>query len=711
MKSFKHTLTLIAAACALTTAQAQLHTAHEAYDAKAASNDAIQALFAVAGSSAAAASDPAAKGERMGPWGYDRTGRDLNIKPGDDFYKWSNGSWDARTTIPSDRVRYGNFDGLQSLSEARVREILQPESLVQSKDRDAAKIGAAWASFMDEERIEKLDAKPLAPALAEIRATQTHDDMTRLMGKAQGSSYRSLFGLYIGDDSKKPDSYAVYLGTGGLGLPDRDYYLDAKFASKNAAYETYIRTLLEMVNWPDAAKAAKDVLALETRVAEVSWTRTERRNRDRTYNPMTVAELQTYAPSLPWQTLLTQADLKDVQRLVLTTNTAVPKVAAVYQATPLPTLQAWQAFSVIDSKASLLSKRFSDARFQFRSATLAGQPEEKQRWKRSVDFVNGVMGESVGRIYVQRHFPAESKALMLDLVSNIRQAMKLRIEKLDWMSPETKVQAQEKLSKFGVKIGYTDAWRDYTALDIKADDLVGNRERATAYEWKREVDRLNKPVDKTEWGMTPQTVNAYYSPVKNEIVFPAAILMPPFFDPKADPAINFGGIGGVIGHEISHGFDDQGRKSDGDGVLRDWWTTVDASKFQVQADRLGTQYDSYEPLPGGKINGKLTMGENIGDLGGLSMALEAYQLSLHGKPAPVIDGTTGTQRVFLGWGQVWRDKIRDEALRQRLVSDPHSPAYYRVNGIVRNLDVWYEAFDVKPGDKLYLAPEARVRIW
>ncbi len=711
MKSFKHTLTLIAAACALTAAQAQQPSAHEAHDAFASDNDAIQQLFTVAAPSAAAAPDPAAKGERMGPWGYDMTGRDLSTKPGDDFYKWSNGTWDARTTIPSDRTRYGNFDGLQALSEERVREILTPESLAKSPDRDAAKIGAAWNSFMDEARIEKLDVKPLEPTLAAIRGTKTHDDMTRLMGQAQGGPYRSMFGLYIGDDSKKPDSYAVYLGTGGLGLPDRDYYLDAKFASKKAAYETYIRTLLEMVNWPDAAKAAKEVLALETRVAEVSWTRTERRNRDRTYNAMSVSELQAYAPALPWDALLTQAGLKDVQRLVLTTNTAVPKVAAIFQATPLPTLQAWQAFSVIDSKANLLSKRFVEARFQFRSATLAGQPEEKPRWKRSVDFVNGVIGESVGRIYVQRHFPAESKALMLDLVSNIRQAMKLRIEKLDWMSPETKVQAQEKLSKFGVKIGYTDAWRDYTALTIKADDLVGNRERATAYEWQREVNRLNQPVDKTEWGMTPQTVNAYYSPVKNEIVFPAAILMPPFFDPKADPAINFGGIGGVIGHEISHGFDDQGRKSDGDGVLRDWWTAADASKFQVQADRLGAQYDNYEPVPGAKINGKLTMGENIGDLGGLSMALEAYHLSLHGKPAPVIDGTTGTQRVFLGWGQVWRNKIRDEALRQRLVSDPHSPAYYRVNGIVRNLDAWYEAFDVKPGDQLYLAPAERVRIW
>ena len=710
MKSLKLTLTLIAAACALTIAQAHQDAAHEAHDTLMGDNDAIEQLFAVEAASPSAGG-AAAKGERMGPWGFDLTGRDLTTNPGDDFFQWANGTWNARTEIPSDLTRYGNFDALRSLSEERVREILNPEYLGKSKDRDAAKISAAARSFLDEDRIEKLDAKPLESSLGAIRATKTHDDMTRLMGQANAGAYRSLFAMNIGDDAKKPDSYTIYLGTGGLGLPDRDYYLDAKFASKKTAYEAYISNLLSMVNWPDAANAAKDVLALETRVAEASWTRTERRDRDRTYNPMSVSELQAYAPTLRWQTLLTEAQLKDAKRLVLTTNTAVPKVAAIFQNTPLSTLQAWQAFSVIDGKANLLSKRFVKARFDFRSATLAGQPEDKPRWKRSVEFVNGVMGESVGRLYVERHFPAESKAQMADLVGNIRKAMKLRIEKLDWMSAETKLQAMDKLAKFGVKIGYTDAWRDYSALTIKADDLVGNSQRAAAFEWQRQVARLNKPVDKTEWGMTPQTVNAYYSSVKNEIVFPAAILMPPFFDPKADPAINYGGIGGVIGHEFSHGFDDQGRKSDGDGLLRDWWTKEDAAKFQVQADRLGQQYDAYEPLPGAKVNGKLTMGENIGDLGGLSVALEAYGLSVQDKPAPVIDGTTGMQRVCLGWAQVWRAKYRDEAVRQQLVSDPHSPPYYRVNGTVRNMDGWYLAFDVKPGDKLYVPPAERVRIW
>lgn len=715
MKRIQHTLTLIATACALTTAlgaaQAQHHAAHGTHEAHASRSDALEELFTISDTTPSGASTSAARGERMGPWGFDMAGRDLTTQPGDDFFKWANGTWDAKTTIPADRTRYGNFDALRALSEDRVREILTPEFLGQSKDRDAEKIGAAWRSFMDEARIESLDAKPLQPVLDAIEATQNHDAMTRLMGQANGGVYRSLFSLSIGDDAKKPDRYAVYLGTAGLGLPDRDYYLDPKFASKKLAYEAYIRTLLKMVGWPDAANAAKEVVALETRVAEASWTRTERRNRDRTYNPMSLTELQSFAPDMAWKTLLQEAKLADTKRLVLTTNTAVPKVAGIYQATALPVLQAWQAFHVIDSSAGLLSKRFVQAHFEFRSAILAGQPELKPRWKRAVDFVNSAVGESVGRLYVQRYFPAESKAQMADLVVNVRKAMQLRIDKLDWMSAETKVQAQEKLAKFGVKIGYPDAWRDYSALTLEEDDLMGNSQRVAAFEWNRQVARLNKKVDKAEWGMTPQTVNAYYSPVKNEIVFPAAILMPPFFDPKADPAINYGGIGGVIGHEISHGFDDQGRKSDGDGLLRDWWTAKDAAKFQVQADRLGAQYDTYEPLPGAKVNGKLTMGENIGDLGGLAVALEAYQLSLQGKPAPVLDGTTGTQRVFLGWAQVWRSKSRDDAMRQQLVSDPHSPPYYRVNGIVRNMDAWYQAFDVKPDDKLFVPPNERVRIW
>ena len=703
MKSLRFSLSLVACACIMTTAQAQTSAAEAlAYS--------PELLFAVAPATPSAASDPT-RSERMGPWGFDLSGRDLKAKPGDDFFQWANGEWSARTVIPADRARYGNFDALAALSLERVRSILESAATAKAPDRETQKISAAWRSFMDEAAAEKLDASPLKPALNDVRKAQSLADITRLMGRAKTTPYRSVFNVSVRDDAKNPERYAIYLGTGGLGLPDRDYYLEARFADKKAAYEKYVAQLLEMLQWPEAQAAARALVAMETRIAEVTWSRAEQRNRDKTYNPMTLAELQAFAPGFQWSEFLNEAGLANPARLVLTTNTAFPKVAAIYRDTPLQTLQAWMAFHAADSAAPMLSKRFTQAHFQFRSATLAGQPEEKPRWKRGVDFVNATMGEAVGQQYVARYFPAQSKEMMAALVVNVRSAMQKRIESLDWMGADTKVQALAKLSKFGVKIGYPDVWRDYTALEVKDNDLYGNSLRSQAFEWQHVVSRLNQKVDKTEWGMTPQTVNAYYNPVKNEIVFPAAILQPPFFDPLADAAINYGGIGAVIGHEVSHGFDDQGRKSDGDGYLRDWWTAQDAAKFQVQSQKLGEQYSSFEPLPGAKVNGALTMGENIGDLGGLSVALEAYQISLAGKPAAIVDGTTGVQRVFLGWAQVWRNKSRDEALRQQLVSDPHSPAYFRVNGTVRNMDAWYQAFDVKPGDKLFVAPADRVRIW
>jgi putative endopeptidase len=416
-------------------------------------------------------------------------------------------------------------------------------------------------------------------------------------------------------------------------------------------------------------------------------------------------------PGFDWNRYLAAANLGGVSRVVVTTNTAFPTFGKIYAETPLETLKAWQAFHLADGAAPYLSKPFADASYEFHGKTLGGQPEQQPRWKRAVAFTNEAVGESVGRVYVARYFPPASKAKMDALVGDIHTALQARIEKLPWMGEETKAKALEKLSKFTVKIGYPARWRDYSKLTLKRDDLYGNVIRAGAFEWDREVTRLNQPVDKGEWGMTPQTVNAYYNYANNEVVFPAAILQAPFFDPDADAAINYGGIGAVIGHEISHGFDDQGRKSDGDGMLRDWWTTADADKFKVQADRLGAQYSAFEPLPGAHVIGALTMGENIGDLGGLSLALDAYHASLKGKPAPAIEGLTGDQRVFLGWAQVWRDKIREDALRQRLVTDPHSPAVYRVNGAIRNIDGWYAAYDVKPGDKLYVAPDQRVRIW
>jgi len=643
-----------------------------------------------------------------GTWGFDLTGRNLATRPGDDFFAYANGTYIARTEIPTDRTRFGNFDQLSVLSENRVRGIL--EEAAQAPTPKTAKIGAFYKAFMDEARVEQLGAAPIAPDLAQIKAAATRDDLVALMGD-HTRMHRGLFGVGIGPDAKDPTHYAVQSGSGGLGLPDKDYYLKPAFAPIKAKYETYVAQMLTLAGWPDATARAKDVVAFETRLAEASWERAERRNRDKTYNPMTVDELAAYAPGFDFKRLLVASNLGPVNRIILSDNTAFPKKAAIFAETPLDTLKAWMAFGVADASAPYLSKPFVDAQFEFRSKTLGGQPEQRPRWKRAVAATNGALGEAVGEIYVERYFPAESKAKMLELVANVRAALSARIDKLDWMSADTKTAAQAKLAKFTVKIGYPDHFRDYSAVVVKPDDLYGSVLSAETADWNREVVRLNKPVDRTEWGMTPQTVNAYYNPSLNEIVFPAAILQPPFFDPKADPAVNYGGIGGVIGHEISHGFDDQGRKSNGDGVLKDWWTAKDAEGFNARADRLGAQYESFEILPSEHINGKLTMGENIGDMGGINLGLDAYHASLHGKPAPVLDGVTGDQRVFLGWAQVWREKIRDEALRQQLHTDPHSPAWARVNAVVRNVDAWYAAFDVKPGDKLYVAPADRVKIW
>jgi len=670
----------------------------------------MAALFGCAGAAWAADSDPLAS-PKYGTWGFDASGMDRSVSPGADFNRFANGAWEARTEIPADRSRFGNFDILSVLSESRVHAILEDAAAGKLDDPDAVKIGAAYRAFMDEKLAEKMDAKPLAPALATIRNLKDKRAVAALMGKQDLQGAPSIFALGISQDAKSPNKYAVLLVTGGLGLPDRDYYLKDSFVVKKAKYVVYAREMLDRIGWKDAPAAADAIVAFETKLADASWTRAQRRDRDKTYNPVSLAELKALAPGFDWSAFLAASELPRLDRFIVTTNTAFPTYAQIFNDTPLPTLKAWLAFHAADNAAPLLSKRFADASFEFRQKELAGQPEQQPRWKRGVAFVNDVLGESVGRVYVARYFPPAAKAKMDALVGDIRAVLKARIEKLDWMTPPTKVKALEKLSKFTVKIGYPAKWRDYGALQINATDLLGDQRRANAFEWRREVARLFKPVDHAEWGMTPQTVNAYYNYANNEIVFPAAILQAPFFDPAADPAINYGGIGGVIGHEISHGFDDQGRKSNGDGVLTDWWTTDDADRFKVRAARLGAQYSAFEPLPGAHVVGDLTMGENIGDMGGLSLALDAYHASLKGAPAPVIDGFTGDQRVFLGWAQVWRQKQRDDALRRQVVSDPHSPARYRVNGTIRNISGWYDAFGVKPGDAMYVAPAERVHIW
>ena len=656
----------------------------------------------------AGATDDSPKAPDFGAWGFDLSGRNLAVKPGDDFFAYANGAYLDHTAIPADRVRFGNFDELAILSEARVHGIL--EDAIKHPDETNAKIGAYYAAYMNEELVEKAGIQPITAELAKIQACATRDELIALMAQP-GSLCGGLFGTAISADEKNPARYAVYVGSDGLGLPDKDYYLKPSFAAIKTQYEVYVTTLLTLSQWPEPASQAKEIVAFETRLAEVSWERAELRDRVKTYNLMSPAALTAEAPGFDFTKLLGGRGLAKVDRLIVSDKSAFPKKAAIFAATPLETLKAWAAFGLANGSSPFLTKAFVDASFDFNSKTLAGQPEPLTRWKRAVMATNEALGEAVGQVYIARYFPAESRKQMLDLVNNIKTVLAVRIDQLDWMGDATKKAAQEKLAKLAVKIGYPDEFRDYSALVVQRDDLYGNVIRAIQFGWQRELDRLDKPVDRKEWAMPPQKVNAYYNPTLSEIVFPAAILQPPFFDPKADPAVNYGGIGGVIGHEISHGFDDQGRKSNGDGVLQDWWTSEDAEHFNQRAERLGAQYESIEVLPGEFINGKLTMGENIGDMGGLNLALDGYRASLNGKPAPVLDGVTGDQRVFLSWAQIWRQKIRDEAQRKQIHTDPHSPALARVNGVVRNMDAWYEAFDIKPGDKLFVKPEDRVKIW
>ncbi len=650
---------------------------------------------------------------RYGTWGFDLAGRDTSVRPGDSFMRFANGAALDRMQIPSDRTSYGSFALLRELSDNRVKVMI--DALVARTDlvagSDEQKIADAYRSYMDEARLEALDAQPLQPYLAAIRAANTHDAMAVYMGQTQGRVGSSLFGTGISTDQKAPNRYVVSTGQSGLGLPNRDYYLDARWAEKKALYQVYVARMLEMIGWDNPVENAAAILAFETRIAEAHWTPIQNRNRDETYNEYTIAQLASEAPGFAWQDYYTAIGVGDVPRLIVRQDTAMPRMAAIYAETPMDVIQAWQAFHSVDDAAPRLSRRFSDAQWEFRSRDLQGQPMQRSRDKRGISFAEGMLGEAIGRQYVAEYFPPEYRAQMEELVANLRTALGNRIPNYSWMSEATKAAALEKLAKFTVKIGYPDRWRDYSALEVRGDDLFGNTERAGVFQWQYQLNRLNDPVDKNEWGMTPQTVNAYYNSTNNEIVFPAAILQPPFFDPNGDPAVNYGAIGGVIGHEIGHGFDDQGSKSDGDGVLRNWWTPEDKANFETLTARLGAQYNTYEPLPGFFLQGGLTMGENIGDAAGVAVGLEAYHLSLNGQPSPVLDGVTGDQRFFYGWAQVWQTLYRDDALRQQVTVGPHSPAEFRVIGPLRNVDAWYEAFDVQPGDRYYLTPEERVRIW
>jgi putative endopeptidase len=654
----------------------------------------------------------ARRGTEFGRWGFDDSGVDPAVRPGDSFFDFASGKWHARAEIPPDKSRFGMFDALADKTQKQVHEIVEAAARSGAgPDTELGKIGSLYDAFMDAAGIEKLDAAPIAGDLADIRIAQSRADIAALMGRSKRSFGDSLFGLSVSEDAKDPTRNALHASQAGLGLPDRDYYLRDNFKDKKAKYRDYIAQMLDLIGWTGTQERADDILALETRIADASWSRAESRNRDNTYNPMTRAELEALAPGFPWPVWLAAADVGTADRIIIRQKSAFPKLAAIFAETPIETLQAWQAFRVVDAAAPYLSRRFSTARFAFRSRELSGQPQAQPRWRRAVQLVNNSLGEAVGKQYVARHFPPESKAQVLELVEQLKRALRARIDNLAWMTPETKARAREKLDLFAVKIGNPDKWRDYSALRIDPADLAGNVRRAMAFRWAYAVAKLDRPVDRDEWFSTPQVVNAFYGSSRNEIVFPAGILQPPFFDPNADPAINYGAIGGVIGHELTHGFDDQGRKSDGHGVLTNWWQPTDAARFQAEAARIGAQFDSYAVAPGVNVKGAQTMGENIADLGGILLALDAYRASLRGAPAPVIDGYTGDQRVFLGFAQVWRSKSRPDALKQQTATDSHSPARFRVDGTFRNVDAWYDAFGVKPGDQLYLKPEDRARIW
>ncbi|MEQ8272286.1 MAG: M13-type metalloendopeptidase [Deltaproteobacteria bacterium] len=636
------------------------------------------------------------------------------IRPQDDFYLHVNKKWLDQTKIPSDRSNYGSFTVLVDESEKNLKAIVDDIAAGKVSDSpDAKKISDYFTAYMDTKTIESRGLEPVKALLAEIDAIADKKGLAMMFGKLERVGVRNPLGFYVNQDAKNSTQYIGYLTQNGLGLPDRDYYFKEgeKMDAARAAFDTYLDTLLTQAIGADAASTRPQVSALEKRLAEVSWTRTESRDRDKTYNKKTFAELSTLAPAIDWAAWAEGTKLPKPEAVIVRQPSFFEGVSKAVEEVPLDDWKMYLKAAVIDDYATLLPKAFVDAHFAFHGKALSGVEEIRPREKRALEIMDAHIGEALGKIYVERHFKPEAKARMKELVANLIRAFDGGIESLEWMSPETKKKAKEKLSKFTTKIGYPDVWRDYGKLEVKADDAFGNAMRAQAFEHDRRIAYLGGPIDKNEWFMRPHTVNAYYNPVMNEIVFPAAILQPPFFNLAADDAVNYGAIGAVIGHELSHGFDDQGRKSNGDGNLVDWWTEQDAEEFKKRSQLMVEQYNQYEALPGKTVNGELTLGENIGDLGGLTIAYRAYQLSLEGGEAPVIDGYTGNQRFFLGWGQIWRRKYRDAELERRLVVDPHSPSRFRVIGILSNMPEFYEAFEVKEGDELYRAPDQRVKIW
>ena len=673
-------------------------------------------MAACASQAPAPATPPPAPAPVVAPLksGLDLSGFDRAVRPQDDLYLFAGGAWLARTEIPPDRSNYGSFIALDDQAQEEVKELIVAASQKPNRPAgsDEQKVGDYYLAFMDAERVERLGLEPLKLELSRIDTIANPRDVARYIGHLQKLGVAHPFAWYSTPDSKNSSVYIGSLYQSGLTMPDRDYYLspEDKYAQFRAKFALYVEQMLARAGERNARSAASRIAALETRIANYQWTKVQNRDPVKTYNPMSFPEYQKLAPNFDWVSFF-EGMGAPVQKLDISQPTFITGIGQLVRTVPVADWRLYFKFQLLDDYAPMLSAQFADLEFDFHQRTLNGVKEPRPRWRRAVDSMDNNMGELIGRMFVEAHFPPEAKRRMLELVQNLLKAFDSSIDGLEWMSAATRAEAKKKLSKITVKIGYPDKWRDYSSLTVRGDDLVGNVQRGSEFELKRQVARAGGPVDKGEWLMTPQTVNAYYNPTTNEITFPAAILRPPFFDMNADAAVNYGGIGSVIGHEISHGFDDSGRQFDGDGNLRDWWTADDGSRFKQRADALVKQFAGYSVLDNRHLNGELTLGENIGDLSGMAVAFKAYQLSLGGTPAPEIDGFTGQQRFFLGWAQVWRRKYRDEELLKRLLTDPHSPSEFRTNGPSSNIDAFYEAFGVKPGDKMYRPPEQRVKIW
>ena len=648
--------------------------------------------------------------------GIDTSTFDLNVRPQDDLFKHTNGKWLAEVEIPADQAVHGSFYMLRDASEEAVKDILD-EAQANPKPGVSQQIGDMYASFLNQELANKLGAQPILADLAAIDAA-SFAELPKLMGRFERDSISGLWGFYITNDANNPERYLVHMFQGGLGLPDESYYHDEKYANFRDAYVPYVTNMLEHAGWSadQAATDAKAIFEFETGLSKHHWNVVDTRDAEKTNNPRTFAQLEAMTPTFNWHDYLAGMQLKsDVFfETVVMTPSFFEGIASVFNEANIANVRLWLKWQVINNMAPYLSDDFVNTRFGFYGTTLTGQPELRARWKRGVQLVEGSLGEAVGKIYVEKHFPPAAKERMDELVKWLIEAYRVSIENLEWMTEETKAKALVKLNKFNPKIGYPKNWKDYSSLTIDRDDLVGNVRRSSAWVTDKEAAKIGAPLDRDEWHMTPQTVNAYYNPGFNEIVFPAAILQPPFFSLEADDAVNFGGIGGVIGHEIGHGFDDQGSKYDGDGRLESWWTDADRAAFEELTGKLISQYDALTPeglSDDYKVNGALTIGENIGDLGGIMIAFKAYMMSLEGKEPPVIDGRTAAERFFLSWGQIWRGKSREAIAIQRLATDPHSPSEFRCNQIARNFDEFYKAFDVQPSDEMWLDPAERVSIW